>query len=67
MFLDSLETNGASLIPHMLILGMGYTASRLAARLRGEGWEVTGVRRVLVVVSVILFLFSPPACGRGDG
>lgn len=30
----------------MLILGMGYTASRLAARLRGDGWEVTGVRRV---------------------
>ena len=29
----------------MLILGMGYTASRLAARLRGEGWDVTGVRR----------------------
>lgn len=30
---------------HMLILGMGYTASRLAARLRAEGWRVTGVRR----------------------
>lgn len=29
----------------MLILGMGYTASRLADRLRGEGWRVTGVRR----------------------
>jgi len=29
----------------MLILGMGYTASRLAARLRGDGWQVTGVRR----------------------
>lgn len=29
----------------MLILGMGYTASRLATRLRGEGWAVTGVRR----------------------
>ena len=29
----------------MLILGMGYTASRLATRLRGEGWHVTGVRR----------------------
>jgi nucleoside-diphosphate-sugar epimerase len=29
----------------MLILGMGYTASRLAARLRAEGWRVTGVRR----------------------
>lgn len=30
---------------HMLILGMGYTASRLAVRLRAEGWHVTGVRR----------------------
>lgn len=30
---------------HMLILGMGYTAGRLAARLRREGWAVTGVRR----------------------
>jgi tetratricopeptide (TPR) repeat protein len=30
---------------HMLILGMGYSASRLAARLRAEGWQVTGVRR----------------------
>lgn len=32
-------------MPHMLILGMGYTASRLAVRLRGQGWAVTGVRR----------------------
>ncbi|WP_298398197.1 SDR family NAD(P)-dependent oxidoreductase [Sphingobium sp.] len=32
-------------MPHMLILGMGYTASRLAARLRGDGWRITGVRR----------------------
>lgn len=30
---------------HLLILGLGYTASRLAARLRSEGWRVTGVRR----------------------
>lgn len=33
-------------MPHMLILGMGYSASRLAARLRAEGWSVTGVRRM---------------------
>ncbi|EZP72104.1 Epimerase [Sphingomonas paucimobilis] len=33
------------MMPHLLILGMGYTASRMAARLRGEGWQVTGVRR----------------------
>ncbi|GAY20214.1 MULTISPECIES: NAD(P)-dependent oxidoreductase [Sphingobium] len=32
-------------MPHMLILGQGYTASRLAVRLREEGWHVTGVRR----------------------
>lgn len=32
-------------MPHMLILGMGYTASRLAERLREGGWRVTGVRR----------------------
>lgn len=30
---------------HMLIFGMGYTASILAGRLRGAGWQVTGVRR----------------------
>lgn len=32
-------------MPHMLVIGMGYTASRLATRLRGDGWRVTGVRR----------------------
>lgn len=32
-------------MPHMLIFGMGYTASRLASRLRSEGWQVTGTRR----------------------
>lgn len=32
-------------MPHMLILGLGYTASRLASRLRAEGWHVTSVRR----------------------
>lgn len=31
--------------PHLLILGLGYTASRLAGRLRAGGWRVTGVRR----------------------
>ncbi len=31
---------------HMLIFGMGYTASRLAGRLRAEGWQVTGTRRM---------------------
>lgn len=32
-------------MPHMLIFGLGYTASRLADRLRAEGWQVTGTRR----------------------
>lgn len=31
---------------HMLIFGMGYTASRLAETLRGQGWRVTGTRRM---------------------
>lgn len=30
----------------MLIFGMGYTASRLAQRLRGEGWQVAGTSRM---------------------
>lgn len=39
-------------MPHMLILGMGYTASRLAARLSLDGWSVTGVRRAADAQSV---------------
>lgn len=31
---------------HMLIFGMGYTASRFADVLRGRGWQVTGTRRM---------------------
>jgi nucleoside-diphosphate-sugar epimerase len=31
---------------HMVIFGMGYTASRLADALRGDGWQVTGTRRM---------------------
>jgi nucleoside-diphosphate-sugar epimerase len=30
----------------LFIFGMGYTASRLAERLRREGWQVTGTRRI---------------------
>jgi nucleoside-diphosphate-sugar epimerase len=30
----------------MLIFGIGYTASRLAERLRTDGWEVIGTRRM---------------------
>lgn len=32
-------------MPHMLIFGFGYTAKRLANRLRAKGWQVTGTRR----------------------
>ena len=31
---------------HMLIFGMGYTASRLADTLRADGWQVSGTRRI---------------------
>lgn len=30
---------------HLLIFGMGYTASRLAASLKADGWQVSGIRR----------------------
>lgn len=32
-------------VSHLLIFGLGYTATRLAARLRGDGWTVAGTRR----------------------
>lgn len=32
-------------MPRMLIFGLGYTAARLAQRLRADGWEVLGTRR----------------------
>lgn len=32
-------------MPSLLIFGLGYTAGRLADRLRGEGWRVTGTSR----------------------
>ena len=31
---------------HMLVFGLGYTAGRLANRLRTQGWRVTATRRV---------------------
>lgn len=31
---------------HMLIFGMGYTASRLADALHAQGWQVTGTKRM---------------------
>ena len=30
---------------HILIFGLGYTTSRIAARLRADGWRVTATRR----------------------
>ena len=36
------------MIGQLLIFGMGYSAGRLAAKLRLEGWEVTGIRRQAV-------------------
>ena len=33
-------------MPHLLIFGLGYTAGRLATRLRADGWPVTGIRRL---------------------
>lgn len=32
-------------MPHLLIFGLGYTGSRLAAVLRAQGWRVTGTSR----------------------
>ena len=32
-------------MPHLLILGLGYTATRLATCLRAEGWTVDGTTR----------------------
>jgi nucleoside-diphosphate-sugar epimerase len=41
-----LDCEPASMSGHMLIFGMGYTASRLADTLRGQGWQVTGTKRM---------------------
>ena len=32
-------------MPGLLIFGLGYTAGRLADRLRADGWRVTGTSR----------------------
>jgi nucleoside-diphosphate-sugar epimerase len=40
------NAKGEGMTGNMLIFGMGYTASHLAARLRGDGWHVTGTRRM---------------------
>lgn len=67
---------------NMLIFGMGFTASRLADRLRSEGWRVTGTRRmsggdaiafddraaVLTMLEQASYILSsvPPASEGGD-
>ena len=67
---------------HILIFGMGYTASRLAASLKADGWQVTGIRRSggngilafddaaaihAALVSATHILSSiPPTPGNGD-
>lgn len=43
---------------HLLIFGLGYTASRLADRLRREGWTVVGIRRT---ASDAALAFDDPA------
>lgn len=43
--MDAQEETDTFMTGKMLIFGIGYTASRLAARLRGEGWQVVGTSR----------------------
>lgn len=35
-------------MPHLLLFGPGYTASRIAASLEGEGWQVTRIGRATI-------------------
>jgi nucleoside-diphosphate-sugar epimerase len=67
---------------NMLIFGMGYTSSRLALRLRAEGWQIVGTRRmsggdaiafddraaVLTMLELATHILSsvPPASEGGD-
>ncbi len=65
---------------HMLILGLGYTASRLADRLRGQGWRIdatgsdgnldfaddAGVRAAIGRASHILSSVPPDRASGGD-
>jgi nucleoside-diphosphate-sugar epimerase len=39
------EKEREPLLPRILLLGLGYTAGRLAARLRADGWRVVGTSR----------------------
>ncbi len=67
---------------HMLIFGLGYTSSYLAAELRAKGWQVTGIKRsagvgviafdndaaVLAALNSATHILSsvPPMAGQGD-
>jgi nucleoside-diphosphate-sugar epimerase len=67
---------------HMLIFGLGYTASHLADALRADGWRVTGIKRaaaegviayddqaaVLAALQSATHILSsvPPVAGQGD-
>lgn len=63
-------------MPHLLIFGLGYTASRLAAVLRACGWTVTGTSRaalplddprlVAEIAHATHILSSVPPTGDGD-
>lgn len=52
--------------PNMLILGLGYTASRLADHLRASGWQVTGVRRS-AAPEIVAFHDAPAVCAAIAG
>jgi nucleoside-diphosphate-sugar epimerase len=67
---------------HMLLFGLGYTASYLAEALRAEGWQITGIKRaagegviafddrgaVLTALKSATHILSsvPPVTGEGD-
>jgi len=62
-------------MPHMLIFGPGYTASRLAAALEAEGWRVTRADRAMMadrnamlaaIAAADHILSSVPPAGGGD-
>jgi nucleoside-diphosphate-sugar epimerase len=42
----SAMADGRAMTGAMVIFGMGYTASRLARRLKAQGWSVVGIRRM---------------------
>jgi nucleoside-diphosphate-sugar epimerase len=67
---------------HMLIFGLGYSASYLAKDLRAKGWQVTGIKReagseciafadeatVTAALKTVTHIVSsvPPVTGHGD-